>query len=385
MKRHLSLFLILLLCFLTACAPSAPLPTDALPPTENSQAVVSETQQPSPAAPNAPVMQDAPTAPLTGTLRAHFIDVGQGDSELLQLPNGQTMLIDAGGDVRSYLQTLGIQKIDYLVATHPHADHIAYMEEVITNFNIGAIYMPRVSHTSKTFENMLLAIQRKGLSIKTAKAGVTILNEGNLNINIVAPVKDTYDDLNNYSTVIKVVYGSTSMLFTGDAEALSEGQITANIDADVLKVGHHGSSTSSSNSFLNRVTPKIAVISCGAGNSYGHPHSETLQKLNSRNVEIYRTDLNGTIVITSDGTNLNTTTVRTTITPYSSSSATQNTTVPEQEADTSTADGNAVVYITRTGKRYHREGCSSLSKSKIPSTVAEATAKGLTPCQNCNP
>lgn len=246
-----------------------------------------------------------PQTTADGMLTAHFIDVGQGDSALLQLPNGQTMLIDAGGDVRGYIAALDIEKIDYLVATHPHSDHIAYMEEVIRDFDIGAVYMPRVSHTSKTFENMLLAIQEKGLTIKTAKAGVNILNADDLTIDIVAPVSDTYDDLNNYSAVIQVTYKDTAMLFTGDAEALSENQITADIDADVLKVGHHGSSTSSSTSFLDRVNPKIAVISCGEGNDYGHPHKEVLQRLNKRNVEIYRTDADGTVVITSDGEDLN--------------------------------------------------------------------------------
>ncbi len=238
------------------------------------------------------------------TLVAHFIDVGQADSALLQLPNGQTMLIDAGGDVRDYIRNLGVRKIDYLVATHPHSDHIAFIDEVVQAFNIGTVYMPRISHTSSSFENMLLAIQKKGLKIKTAKAGVAVLDTDNLDIEIVAPATADYEDLNNYSAVIKVTYKDNALLFTGDAEELSENQITANIDADILKVGHHGSSTSSSKHFLDRVSPQIAVISCGADNDYGHPHKEVLQRLNKKNVEIYRTDEDGTIVITSDGENL---------------------------------------------------------------------------------
>ncbi len=307
MKKLTAIFLALLLCILPACTQTVPQAPDNAPVQDGQQ--IPE----SPDTPAAPPEKDAPQAeapaPTSGDmLIAHFIDVGQGDSELLQLPNGQTMLIDAGGDVRSYLQNAGIRKIDYLVATHPHSDHIAYMEEVVRAFEIGAVYMPRVSHTSKTFENMLLAIQEKGLSIKTAKAGVNILSADGLTVDIVAPVQSSYDDLNNYSAVIKVTYKDTAMLFTGDAETLSENQITADVDADVLKVGHHGSSTSSSASFLNRVSPEIAVISCGTGNSYGHPHKEVLQRLNKRNVEIYRTDEDGTIVITSDGMNLETST-----------------------------------------------------------------------------
>lgn len=257
--------------------------------------------------PGSPSDPDPNQTPITAvdTLIAHFIDVGQADSALLQLPNGQTMLIDAGGEVRDYIHGLGIQKIDYLVATHPHSDHIGYIEDVVREFEIGEIYMPRVSHTSKTFENMLLAIQEKGLKIKTAKAGVTALDTEDLDIVFVAPAQEHYEDLNNYSAIVKITYKSKSILFTGDAEALSESQITADIDADVLKVGHHGSSTSTSKRFLDRVSPQIAVISCGADNEYSHPHREVLQRLSSRNIEIYRTDESGTIIVYCDGENLN--------------------------------------------------------------------------------
>ncbi len=283
MKRKLIYTLILLALFIACCLPHINFtPSD---PTETGKGKI-------------------PTLP-ADTLAAHFIDVGQADSILLQLPNGQTMLIDAGEDVRDYISDLGIRKIDYLVATHPHSDHIGYIEEVVRAFEIGEIYMPRVSHTSKTFENMLLAIQEKGLKIKTAKAGVTALDTEDLNIVFVAPVQEYYEDLNNYSAIVKVTYKSKSMLFTGDAEALSESQITADIDADVLKVGHHGSSTSTSKRFLDRVSPQIAVISCGADNEYGHPHREVLQRLSSRNIEIYRTDESGTVIVYCDGENLN--------------------------------------------------------------------------------
>lgn len=374
MRKYVSLLLALMLCLSTACKPGMEdIATNetTVPSVENTEIVDT--------APSDTQIQDPTTpAPTSAQLKAHFIDVGQADSILIQLPNEEIMLIDAGGDVRNYIRNLGIQKIDYLIATHPHSDHIAYMEEIVRGFEIGAIYMPRVSHTSKTFENMLLAIQEKGLTIKTAKAGVSILAQDELSVNIVAPVGSGYKSMNDYSAVVKVTHKETSMLFMGDAETLSENQITADVDADVIKIGHHGSTTSSGNAFLNKVSPEIAVISCGTGNSYGHPHAETLQKLESRNIQIYRTDISGTIIITSDGKSLQVDTKNATTAEATEEETTQTT-------DTTNAGNDAVVYITRTGKRYHREGCSGLSNSKIPSTVEEAKAKGLTPCQNCKP
>lgn len=233
------------------------------------------------------------------------MDVGQGDSEFLELPNKQTMLIDAGNSdngtqIVSYIKALGYNKIDYLIATHPHADHIGGMATVVSKLNIGKIYMPKKSTNTKTYEKLLVAIQNKGLKIHTAKAGVNIVKVGNLNIDIMAPVHITGDDLNEYSAVIKVTYGNNKFLFMGDAGEESERQITADVKADVLKVGHHGSNTSTSQSFLNKVKPKYAVIEVGAGNSYGHPTSAALTRLQNIGATIYRTDKDGTIVFTSD-------------------------------------------------------------------------------------
>jgi beta-lactamase superfamily II metal-dependent hydrolase len=163
--------------------------------------------------------------------------------------------------------------------------------------------MPKAETNTKTFEDVLDAIDAKNLTITTAKNGVNIYNDGETTIDIIAPNSDTYDSLNNYSAVILLKYRDASFLFSGDAEALSEGEIEGDISADVLKVGHHGSSTSSSQAFLNRVNPKYAVISCGEGNSYSHPHKETLDKLSAMNVTLYRTDLNGSIICETDGEN----------------------------------------------------------------------------------
>ena len=242
-------------------------------------------------------------------LAVHFLDVGQGDAIFVQMPDGQTMLIDAGDDdgaaILDYIKSLKCDKITYVVATHPHLDHIGGMADVLEGISVEKFYMPKISSSTRAFERMLTAVKEEGCGIITAKAGVTILDTAALKITIIAPVKNYYKDVNNYSAVIKLTYKNNTFLFTGDAGALSESQIISDIDADVLKVGHHGSSDSSSDDFLLKVSPEYAVISCGKGNSYGHPHAETLQKLKKSGAKIYRTDLSGTIVMTSNGKTIN--------------------------------------------------------------------------------
>lgn len=241
-----------------------------------------------------------------GTLIVHFLDVGQADSILLELPNGQAMLIDAGTNragatVCDAVRAQGISRLDYVVGTHPHEDHIGGLDDVIKSFDIGKLYMPKVQNNTKTFEDVLDAAAEKGLKIITAKAGVHVTDGGGLSIDMLAPVGETYDELNNYSAVIKVVFGNTAFLFMGDAEELAEQEITGDVQADVLKVGHHGSKTSTSDAFLKRVNPQYAIIQCGKDNSYGHPSQETVDKLTEAGIQIYRTDQDGTVRIISDG------------------------------------------------------------------------------------
>ena len=240
------------------------------------------------------------------TLRVNYIDVGQGDSIFIQLPNKETMLIDAGeayeaDNVINYLNNLGIKKIDYVVGTHPHTDHIGGLEEVINTFDVGSIYMPKVSSNSKTFEDLLTTISNKGLKVKTAKSGVVVLSEDNLKLEFIAPNSDNYSNLNNYSAVLKLTYLDNTFLFMGDAETLSEDEITSDVDADVIKVGHHGSDSSSSVEFVKKVSPEYAIIMVGEGNSYNHPYQSIIDRYESVGAKVLRTDLDGNIVCDSDG------------------------------------------------------------------------------------
>lgn len=248
-------------------------------------------------------------AALDAPLSAHFIDVGQADGALVRLPDGKTMLIDAGDNKTgikavSYLANLGIERIDYLVATHPHADHIGGMDDVIDNFDIGRVYMPDVTANTKTFESMLDAIEKKNIPVTKAAAGVNIFSGDGISADIIAPNSAKYKELNDYSAVVRLVYGNTAFLFMGDAETLSEDEITADVRADVLKVGHHGSDTSSGENFILRVSPRVAVISVGEGNSYGHPNDAVMERLRRAGATVFRTDEDGTVVIGSDGENI---------------------------------------------------------------------------------
>lgn len=214
-------------------------------------------------------------------MKVHFIDVGQGDSIFIELPNTKTMLIDAAENeyadrITNYIYSCGYNTLDYVVATHPHSDHIGGMADVIGAFNVENVILSPATHTTKSYTNMLKAIDDSGAKVKIGVAGTEIFSDGDLSAVVIAPVTEDYSDLNNSSVMVMLTYGSRKFLFTGDAENGEENTITADIDCDVLKVGHHGSSTSTSRAFLIAASPEYAVISCGMGNSYGHPHTETL-------------------------------------------------------------------------------------------------------------
>ena len=345
----------------------------------------------------------------TRNLTVHFIDVGQAASTLILLPNGENMLIDGGEErhansIIDYMKSHDVTSIDYLIATHPHDDHIGGLPSIIDEFDIHNIYMPLVTHTTVSFENFVTSFQNKGLLANEAKDGVNILSIPDLNVDIISPTRFDDKNLNNHSVVIKLTFGSTSFLFMADAEAEAESLITANVSADVLKVGHHGSDTSTTDEFLRRVSPSYAVITAG-NNTYGHPSDEVLARLYIEEIEVYRTDKVGTITFTSDGEYIiidkspspyqppvipsPTPTPTPSPTPAPTPSPTPKPTPSPTPAPTPTPPSSdvsdIVVYRASTGNRYHNDGCSYLNRSKIETTVKAAQSRGLEPCSRCNP
>lgn len=259
------------------------------------------------------------------TLKVHYIDVGQGDCSLI-LFGDTSVLIDAGEKengrkVTEYLNGLGVTKLDYIFATHPHSDHIGGLPDVISSFETVKIIVPRIpselTPTTKSYENFLLAVKNKGLRLTAASAGnkYTIYSKGEGSdtavmeiISPISPQSDLYTDLNDFSVIFKLTYKLVSFLFTGDAEKKAEKDILksgTDISARVLKAGHHGSSTSTNQDFLDAVNPAVSVIQCGVDNPYKHPSVKTVERLENMDIDIYRNDIDGTVIIYSDGLDIN--------------------------------------------------------------------------------
>lgn len=316
----------------------------------------------------------------------HFIDVGQADAALI-ICTGKTMLID-GGNVEdssliySYLKKQGITHLDYVVCTHAHEDHVGGLSGALSAATAGKVLSPVTDYDTKAFRDFVAKAAERKCEITVPRAGDRF-SLGDALVTVVGPVK-SYDDTNNTSLVLRIVYGTTSFLFTGDMEDDAERDLLdagVTLRSTLLKVGHHGSSTSTAYRFLREVAPQYGVISVGTDNDYGHPTEAVLSRLRDADVTLYRTDLQGDIICRSDGTNL-------TFTTSKSHSGTTNPT----ETDRTESDSGAVEEYAYIGnlnsKTFHKTDCSSLpmEENRIYFTTREeAEAAGYRPCGRCDP
>ncbi len=251
----------------------------------------------------------------SGDVAVHFIDVGQGDSALIQSDN-INVLIDCGDEEHadslvSYIESRGIQKIDYIIATHPHSDHIGGMNKILDSLIVGEIIMPQLAEgmvpLSTSYEALLDNIEKKSIRIRYAVVGAQLRLGGGTYIDFLAPIHDDYDSLNNFSVIVKLTHGKNRFLFCADAERAAENDLlntNSAIEADVIKIGHHGSTSSSTPAFLKKVSPKYAVISVGRNNVYGHPMPEVMERIEDVGALALTTAQYGHIVFVSDGGNL---------------------------------------------------------------------------------
>lgn len=403
---------------------TAPPTDDSEPKAKSTQAAVEATAVPANRAQkSAEVKQTAADAqtvrptdtpvPKSDLMEVHFLDVGQADAVLVKT-EAASMLIDAGknedGDaVVQYIQQQGITKLDYMIGTHPHEDHIGGMDVVINSLDIGTVILPEKTHTSQTFLDVLTAIDNKGLEITLAHTGDEY-PLGSAKFTILAPNADYGDNLNNWSVGLKLQNGNNNFVFTGDAESQAEEDILStgiDLKADVFKAGHHGSETSNIDAVLEAVSPAFTVISCGKDNQYGHPDLAALERFQRHNIQIFRTDEQGTIIATSDGTNIGwSAQPSTTMTPGTKQTedtnednepenlaatpvpaeapAAQNTPVEETPVESPATTGVSV-HITETGGKYHSAGCRYLKDSDIEIALSDAQAQGYEPCSKCNP
>ncbi len=354
------------------------------------------------ASPQAATTSDADEAASydNGSLSVTFVDVGQGDAAIIELPDGGSIVVDAGPDTEAKaleeeLTKRKIDKIDHLVATHGDSDHIAGMIELLSSHEVGEFMAPQVTDTTDSYLEVLEAVDSKGISSRAAWAGRCVTQGKNYSVKVLSPIQDQdYSESNDWSVVLLVTYGETNMLLTGDAPK----EILKSVDCetvDLLKVSHHGSSTGTDAELFEKLQPKYAVISYAIGNEYGHPTQEVLNSLSGATV--YGTGANGTITAKSDGKELTVTGSKSgsVVAPVdetptdSSESAGEGAeeTQAEEPAQEAPAAQEKTVVVTPSGAKYHNRGCRTIKKSKSLTelTVSEAQAQGYTACGVCNP
>ena len=307
-------------------------------------------------------------------LTVHFIDVGQADAALLQC-GGQTMLVD-GGNVDdssllvSYLEGCGVEYLDYVVCTHAHEDHVGGLSGPLNTCTVGQVFSPVEQYDSQAFSDFAKYTQAQGLTLTVPQAGDSF-SLGEAQVTVLGPLYD-YEETNDTSIVLRVTYGETAFLFTGDMERTAEADLLESgceLSATVLKVGHHGSDTSTSYPFLRQVMPQFAVISVGEDNSYGHPSEDVLSRLSDAGATVYRTDLQGTVVAYSDGTQVTFST--------------------EKDVQPESGTPAQVTYIGNVNSHvFHRDTCPNLPAEQnqvVLDSREQAIAQGYTPCGNCEP
>lgn len=327
-----------------------------------------------------------PDSNLSHSFEVHFIDVGQADAALI-ICDGKKMLID-GGNVEdsnliySVLNKKGITYLDYVICTHPHEDHVGGLAGALEAAKAGRVFCPMDSFDSKAFDNFINYVHRQRLELEFPPVGETIFL-GSASVHFLGPQQE-YEDTNEMSIVVKIVYGETSFLFTGDAGRESELDILASgqdLKSMVLKVGHHGSNTSTSYAFLREVMPKYAIISVGKNNDYGHPHEEVMSRLRDAEVEVYRTDLHGDIICTSDGKNVSFKTAKNNP-PLTGSALIKD----RGQKDANTLNVSDYYIGNVNSKVFHLPTCSSLpiAKNRIYfKRRQEAIIQGYKPCSKC--
>ena len=330
--------------------------------------------------PNPAASQTVPADGQDAAFQMHFIDVGQALSVLVEC-DGQFMLydggnVDDGSLVVSYLQRQGVEQLEYVFCSHAHEDHVGGLAAALAYFPACHVYSPVTEASTKCFKDFVKYTQQQNLQVEVPAVG-TQWALGSATVTLLGPVTQ-YSETNNTSLVLRIDYGNTSFLLTGDMENTAETDLVnsgANLKADVLQVGHHGSSTSTGYLFLNAVLPEMGVISCGTGNKYGHPHEETLSILRDAKVDVYRTDLQGTITIGSDGQNFTVGTER--FVPDSQLN-------PTDPAASSTAQQAYIGNVN--SKKFHLPSCPNLPAEKnqiLFSSYDEAVAAGYSPCSTC--
>lgn len=319
----------------------------------------------------------------SSVMSVHFIDVGQGDCTLI-ICDGEAMLIDAGNTymgtaVQLYLTKQNVDCLKYVIGTHPDSDHIGGLDVILYKFDCETVIMPDKGNDTAAYRDVIDVMTQKGY-VNTLPSVGDSYTLGSAAFTILSPSVE-YEESNDNSVALLLKHGENTFLFTGDAEDAAEKDILncgISVDADVYKAGHHGSETSSSAVFLDTVTPEYAVISCGQDNSYGHPHAETLNRLQSAGAKIFRTDVQGNIIVFSDGTKLTWNCV-----PYD---------IWQEEAQTPDSQAPEITYILNTNTmKFHVPGCSSVNdmadRNKLESTDSREAviSQGYVPCKRCNP